>query len=62
MVRVGPAEHAAALREPHARPMDFTKRPMKGFVFVAEAGCEDDEALAHWVRRGVRFAASLPRK
>jgi TfoX/Sxy family transcriptional regulator of competence genes len=62
MVRVGPAEHAAALREPHARPMDFTKRPMKGFVFVAEAGCEDDEALAHWVRRGVRFAASFPRK
>jgi TfoX/Sxy family transcriptional regulator of competence genes len=60
MVRVGPDDHAAALREPHARPMDFTKRPMKGFVFVGEAGCQEDDALAGWVQRGVRFAASLP--
>ena len=62
MVRVGPAAHAAALREAHARPMDFTKRPMKGFVFVAEAGLEEDSQLGGWVERGVRFAASLPPK
>jgi TfoX/Sxy family transcriptional regulator of competence genes len=62
MVRVGPDTHAAALREPHARPMDFTKRPMKGFVFVAEAGVEEDAQLSGWVERGVRFAASLPPK
>lgn len=62
MVRVGPDAHAAALREPHARPMDFTKRPMKGFVFVAEAGLEQDSQLGAWVERGVRFAASLPPK
>jgi TfoX/Sxy family transcriptional regulator of competence genes len=61
MVRVGPEAHAAALREPHARPMDFTKRPMKGFVFVGEAGLDEDAALAAWVERGVRYAASLPR-
>jgi TfoX/Sxy family transcriptional regulator of competence genes len=60
MVRVGPAAYAAALREAHARPMDFTKRPMKGFVFVAEAGLEEDAQLSGWVERGVRFAASLP--
>jgi len=62
MVRVGPDAHAAALREKHARPMDFTKQPMKGFVFVAEAGLAEDEQLARWVERGVRFAASLPPK
>ena len=62
MVRVGPEAHAAALAEPHARPMDFTKRPMRGFVFVAPAGFEEDADLARWVGRGVRFAASLPRK
>lgn len=62
MVRVGPAAHAAALREPHARPMDFTKRPMKGFVFVSEEGCVDDRELGRWLERGVRFAASLPPK
>jgi TfoX/Sxy family transcriptional regulator of competence genes len=62
MVRVGPEAHAAALREPHARPMDFTKRPMKGFVFVAPLGFEEDADLARWVERGARFAASLPAK
>jgi len=62
MVRVGPEAHAAALREPHARPMDFTKRPMTGFVFVSEEGCEDDEELARWIERGVRCAAALPPK
>jgi len=62
MVRAGPAAYDAALREPHARPMDFTKRPMKGFVFVGPAGFEEDEDLRRWVERGVRFATSLPRK
>jgi TfoX/Sxy family transcriptional regulator of competence genes len=62
MVRVGPAAHAAALREPHARPMDFTKRPMQGFVFVAPAGFAEDAELRRWVERGLRLAESLPRK
>ena len=62
MVRVGPEAHAASLAEPHVRPMDFTKRPMKGFVFVAPAGFEDDADLARWVARGLRVAASLPPK
>jgi TfoX/Sxy family transcriptional regulator of competence genes len=62
MVRVGPEAHAAALREPHARPMDFTKRPMKGFVFVSEAGCDDDAELARWIERGVGYAGSLEAK
>jgi len=62
MVRVGPAAYAEALRDPHVRPMDFTKRPMKGFVFVADAGLAEDAQLRGWVERGVRFAASLPPK
>ena len=62
MVRVGPDGYDAALRAPHARPMDFTKRPMRGFVFVGTAGFEEDEDLRRWVQRGVTFAASLSRK
>jgi TfoX/Sxy family transcriptional regulator of competence genes len=62
MVRVGPDGHDAALREPHARPMDFTGRPMKGYVFVDADGTATDAALATWVGRGVRFAETLPPK
>ncbi len=49
MARVGPDAYAAALRRPFAREMDFTGKPMKGYVYVAPAGYESDEALKSWV-------------
>ena len=49
-----------ALGEPHARPMDFTGRPMKNMVYVDPAGTEADKDLAAWVEAGADFAASLP--
>lgn len=62
MVRVGPDAYDGALAEPDARPMDFTGREMKGFVFVAAEGFEDDGALGEWVQRGLDFTSSLPAK
>lgn len=62
MVRVGPEAYPACLREPHARAMDFTGRPMKGLVTVAAAGLTPDAALAAWVARGRAYAACLPPK
>ncbi len=62
MVRVGPNAYENALDEPHARPMDFTGRPMKGFLFVDTPGIEQDEDLRRWAARGVEFALTLPPK
>jgi TfoX/Sxy family transcriptional regulator of competence genes len=62
MVRVGPDTHAEVVRERGARPMDFTGRPMKGFVFVSADAIDSDADLQRWVDRGVAFAASLPPK
>jgi TfoX/Sxy family transcriptional regulator of competence genes len=58
MVRVGPASYEEVLRQPHARPMDFTGRPMKGFVYVEAPGLRTKKQLAEWVERGVRYATS----
>ena len=62
MVRVGPEAYDAALALDHARPMDFTGRPMKGFVYVAAEGFAEDEDLAAWLERGLAFAGALPPK
>ncbi len=62
MVRVGPEAYAEALSRPHAREMDFTGRPLRGFVYVSCEGIGSDEALSSWVDRGVEFARSLPPK
>ncbi len=62
MVRVGPDNYEDALNCPHARPMDFTGRPMRGMVYVARPGFESDQDLAAWVESGASFARSLPAK
>ncbi len=62
MVRVGAEEQVNLVRLPHARPMDFTGRPMKGFVFVGLGGTQEADSLKEWVGRGVGFAQSLPKK
>jgi len=62
MVRVGKDGHEAALARPHARPMDFTGRPMKGMVFVGTDGTKSGSSLKAWVRRAVNHADSLPPK
>ena len=59
MVRVGPARYEEALERPHARPMDFTGKPMNGYVYVAAAGCRTDAAVRAWVERGATFVATL---
>lgn len=62
MLRLGAEAGAAALAEPHARPMDFTGRPLTGFVYVGTPGFESDEDLEAWVARAVGFARTLPPK
>jgi TfoX/Sxy family transcriptional regulator of competence genes len=62
MVRVGKDSYDRVLRERHARRMDFTGRPMKGFIYVVPAGYESDADLERWVHLGVSHVTSLPAK
>lgn len=62
MVRVGPERYGQALRKPHVRPMDFTGRPMKGYVYVDPPGYASDDELSGWLDAGLAFVASLPDK
>ena len=62
MVRLAPDDAESALAEPHVGPMDFTGRPMRGFVKVPCEALADDVELARWVDAGAAFAASLPPK
>jgi TfoX/Sxy family transcriptional regulator of competence genes len=61
ILRLGPDGADEALASPHARPMDFTGRPLAGFVTVSRDGLSG-RALARWVERAVAWAESLPPK
>jgi hypothetical protein len=62
IVRIDPEKTDAALREPGARLFDITGRPMKGWLLIGGPGIKTPASLARWVRRGVEFASSLPKK
>ncbi len=60
VVRVGPDAYDRALAQPFARPMDFTGREIRGFVFVSPAGLKAGR-LAAWVNQAADYAESQPR-
>lgn len=62
VVRVDSKKAAAYLKEPHARPMDFTGRPMRNFLFVSSKAFATPSGLKKWVKRSADYALSLKPK
>jgi len=55
MVRVGPDAYEEALKMEGAKSMDFTGRPMKGFVFVGPNGFDTDNDLEKWLNMALAY-------
>jgi TfoX/Sxy family transcriptional regulator of competence genes len=49
MARIGPDAYDDALTRKGCRPMDFTGRPIRGFVFVEGEALKSDKELASWM-------------
>jgi TfoX/Sxy family transcriptional regulator of competence genes len=62
MLRVGHERFEAALARPGARPMDFTGRPMVGFLYVDNSVCQTDADLQSWLNEALGFVETLPPK
>jgi len=55
MARVGVENYESLMERNGARPMDFTKRPMKGYIFVAPEGIDYEEDLEFWIDKCLEF-------
>lgn len=55
MARIGPARETEALARPGCTPMDFTGRPLRGYVYVARRGFTAEADLAYWLDLALRF-------
>jgi hypothetical protein len=62
LARIGPDAHDAAMAKPHVRIMDYTGRPMRGYVFVGPAAISTNAQLERWVSDCEAHAATLPDK
>ncbi|MEP5341778.1 MAG: TfoX/Sxy family protein [Algibacter sp.] len=66
MARIGDTIYENELEKPHCLPMDFTGRPMRGYIFVTPDGFDTEEDLEYWVDLCLNFnplaKSSKPRK
>ena len=60
MVRVGPERYEESLENKYARELDFTGKPMRGMVYVAAEGIQEDDELTDWLHVSIDFVSSLP--
>jgi TfoX/Sxy family transcriptional regulator of competence genes len=62
MLRVGKPSYEEVLAHLATRPMDFTGRPLAGYVYVDLDVPQDGMSLRDWVDKGLSFVATLPDK
>ncbi len=55
-VRVVEEKMKEVLAQDYVRPMDFTKKPMKEFVYVGPEGFSTEEQLQFWIEIGLEHA------
>lgn len=55
MVRVGKLPYEKLLKKTGSRPMDFTGRVMRGFLFIDPEGFDRDDDLDFWVGKALEF-------
>ncbi len=55
MARIGEDAYKNAIEREGTLPMDFTGRPMKGYIFVTPEGCDREEDLEFWLQKCLDF-------
>lgn len=55
MCRIDPMLHDIEVEKIGCRTMDFTKRPMKGYILIEEAGMKSKKDFDYWVDLALDF-------
>lgn len=55
MCRIDPEFHNTAIEKTGCRTMDFTKRPMKGYVLVDSSGMKTNQEFDYWMKLALEF-------
>ena len=49
MAKIGEDAYKNEIHKAYCLAMDFTGRPMKGFIFITPEGFDTDEQLEYWI-------------
>ena len=59
MARIGKNNYESALKNQGCREMDFTGKPMKGYVFLEPEAIDMDSKLEYWIDLSWEFIKTL---
>ncbi|RTL57343.1 MAG: TfoX family protein [Sphingobacteriales bacterium] len=55
MVRIDPAKYDEVIQKEGCRPMDFTGKVMRGFVFVDAGALNTKKKLEYWIKLALDY-------
>lgn len=55
MCRIDPELHETVVEKNGCRTMDFTKRPMKGFVMIDDTGMKTAKDFDYWIQLSLDY-------
>ena len=57
MCRIAPEQHDRAVEQRGCRVMDFTGRPMRGWVMIDESGMKTHKDINYWIGLALEYNA-----
>ena len=55
MAKIGTTEYEKEIAKDVCLPMDFTGRPMKGYIFITPKGFDMEKDLEYWIDKALDF-------
>lgn len=55
MCRIDPELHETVIEKVGCRTMDFTKRPMKGYIMIDQSGMKSQIDFDYWINLALNF-------
>jgi TfoX/Sxy family transcriptional regulator of competence genes len=55
MCRIDPERHPVEVEKNGCRTMDFTKKPMMGYIMIEESGMQSKKDFDHWIELALEF-------
>jgi len=55
LCRIDPELHEEVVEKRGCRTMDFTKRPMRGYILIEEHGMKTREEFEYWINLALEF-------
>ncbi|MDF2431622.1 MAG: hypothetical protein JWP44_1253 [Mucilaginibacter sp.] len=55
MCRIDPEKHKTDMEKPGCRLIDFTNKPMKGYVLINDTGLKTGQDFDYWIGPALSF-------